>query len=381
MIIKDFTDVKSRRQYLEKKLNIKLENIKKASLHEEKEITVENLIGETTLPLGVAGPIKIQKSKFKSQNYYIPLATTEGALVASVNRGCKAVNQSGGVKVFLEKIGTTRGPVYETGNLEKGFWFLDWLKKNENLIKKTAEKTSSYLKYLKFDGKVIGPYTFLRFYFDTGKAMGMNMVTFATYEINKLIEEKTGISCLALSGNFCVDKKPSWLNFNLGRGVSLWAEAIIKKKVVEEVLKTTPKKIFDVWLAKNMVGSLVSGSLGFNAHFANIVASFFAATGQDLAHVVEGSMGITATKLEDNGDLYFSIYLPSVMIGVVGGGTNLAIKKEAIKITQAETKEELAGVLAGAVLAGELSLLASLAEGSLAEAHKKLGRVKNKNEK
>ena len=378
MIIKDFTDVKSRRQYLEKKLNIKLENIKKASLHEEKEITVENLIGETTLPLGVAGPIKIQKSKFKFQNYYIPLATTEGALVASVNRGCKAVNQSGGVKVFLEKIGTTRGPVYKTGNLEKGFWFLDWLKKNENLIKKTAEKTSSYLKYLKFDGKVIGPYTFLRFYFDTGKAMGMNMVTFATYEINKLIEEKTGISCLALSGNFCVDKKPSWLNFNLGRGVSLWAEAIIKKKVVEEVLKTTPKKIFDVWLAKNMVGSLVSGSLGFNAHFANIVASFFAATGQDLAHVVEGSMGITATKLEDNGDLYFSIYLPSVMIGVVGGGTNLAIKKEAIKITQAETKEELAEVLAGAVLVGELSLLASLAEGSLAKAHKKLGRIKNK---
>jgi len=381
MTLKYFKDVKSRRQYLEKKLNIKLENIKKALLHDEKEITVENLIGETTLPLGVAGPIKIQKSKFKSQNYYIPLATTEGALVASVNRGCKAINQSGGVKIFLEKIGTTRGPVYKTGNLEKGFWFLDWLKKNENLIKKTAEKTSSYLKYLKFDGKVIGPYTFLRFYFDTGKAMGMNMVTFATYEINKLIEEKTGISCLAISGNFCVDKKPSWLNFNLGRGVSLWAEAIIKKKVVEEVLKTTPKKIFEVWLAKNMVGSLVSGSLGFNAHFANIVASFFAATGQDLAHVVEGSMGISTTKLESNGNLYFSIYLPSVMIGVVGGGTNLAIKKEAIKITQAETKEELAGVLAGAVLAGELSLLASLAEGSLAEAHKKLGRVKNKNEK
>jgi len=378
MTLRDFKNAKDRRQYLEKKLNIKLENIKKAAIHNEEKITVENLIGETTLPLGVAGPIKIQKSKFKSQNYYIPLATTEGALVASVNRGCKAVNQSGGLKVFLEKIGTTRGPVYETKNLEKGFWFLDWLKKNENLIKKTAEKTSSYLKYLKFDGKVIGPYTFLRFYFDTGQAMGMNMATFATDEINKLIEEKTGISCLALSGNYCVDKKPSWLNFNLGRGVSLWAEAIIKKKVAEDVLKTTPQKIFDVWLAKNMVGSLVSGSLGFNAHFANIVASFFAATGQDLAHVVEGSMGISTTKLESNGDLYFSIYLPSVMIGVVGGGTNLAIKKEAIKITQAETKEELAEVLAGAVLVGELSLLASLAEGSLAKAHKKLGRIKNK---
>jgi hydroxymethylglutaryl-CoA reductase (NADPH) len=378
MTLKDFTDAKNRREYLEKKLNIKLENIKKAAIHNEEEITVENLIGETTLPLGIAGPIKIQNSKFRSQNYYIPLATTEGALVASVNRGCKVVNQSGGVKVFLEKIGVTRGPVYETKNLEKGFWFLDWLKKNENLIKKTAEKTSSHLKYLKFDGKVIGPYTFVRFYFETNKAMGMNMVTFATDEINKVIEEKTGISCLALSGNFCVDKKSSWLNFILGRGISLWAEAIIKKEVVEEVLKTTPQKIFDVWLAKNITGSIISGSLGFNAHFANIVAAFFAATGQDLAHVIEGSMGITTTKLEDNGDLYFSIYLPSVMIGVVGGGTNLAIKKEAIKITKAKTKEELAEVLAGAVLAGELSLLASLAERSLAKAHKKLGRIKNK---
>ena len=381
MTLKDFTDVKSRRQYLERKLNIKLENIKKASIHNEEEITVENLIGETTLPLGIAGPIRIQNSKFKSQNYYIPLATTEGTLVASVNRGCKAINQSGGVNVFLENVGTTRGPVYETKNLKKGFWFLKWLKKNENLIKKTAEKTSSHLKYLKFDGKIVGPYTFVRFYFDTQYAMGMNMVTFATDEINKVIKEKTGIPCLALSGNYCVDKKPSWLNFFTGRGISLWAESVIKKEVVEKVLKTSPQKIFDVWLAKNMVGSIVSGSLGFNAHFANIFASFFVATGQDLAHVVEGSMGTTTIKLESNGDLYFSIYLPSVMIGVVGGGTRLAIKKEAIKITGAKTKEELAKVLVAAVLAGELSLLASLAEGSLAKAHKKLGRMKNDNEK
>ena len=376
MSIRDLKNAKSRREYLEKKLAIKLENIKKAAIHNEKEITVENLIGETTLPLGVVGPIKIRNSKFKIRNYYIPLATTEGALVASVNRGCKAINQLGGAKVFLEKIGVTRGPVYETKNLETGFWFLQWLKKNENLIKKTAEKTSSYLKYLKFEGKVIGPYTFVRFYFDSKEAMGMNMVTFATDEINKIIKEKTNISCLALSGNYCVDKKSSWLNFFTGRGVSLWAESIIKKKVVEDVLKTTPQKIFEVWLAKNITGSIISGSLGFNAHFANIVAAFFAATGQDLAHVVEGSMGITTTKLENSGDLYFSIYLPSVMIGTVGGGTRLAIKKEAINITQAKTKEELAEVLAGAVLAGELSLLASLAEGSLAKAHKNLGRRK-----
>jgi len=374
MSLRSFSSAKNRREYLENELNIKLENIKKASIHNEREITIENLIGETTLPLGIAGPIKIKNSKSEIKNYYIPLATTEGALVASVNRGCKAVSQSGELTVFFEKIGVTRGPVYKTGSLEKGFWFLDWLKKNENLIEKTAKKTSSHIRYLKFDGKVIGPYTFIRFYFDTDKAMGMNMVTFATHEINRLIEEETHISCLALSGNFCIDKKPSWLNFFTGRGISLWAEALIKKEVIREVLKTTPQKMFEVWLAKNMMGSIVSASLGFNAHFANIIASFFAATGQDLAHVVEGSMGITMAQLEENDGLYFSVYLPSVMIGIVGGGTNLPIKKEVIKITRAKTKEELAEVLAGAVLAGELSILASLAEGSLANAHKKLGR-------
>jgi hydroxymethylglutaryl-CoA reductase (NADPH) len=123
-----------------------------------------------------------------------------------------------------------------------------------------------------------------------------------------------------------------------------------------------------------MLGSAMSGSLGFNAHYANIVAAFFAATGQDIAHTVEGSMGITTAKVLKNGDLYFSVYLPAVMLGTVGGGTNLATQKEAISITGAKKSAELAEVLGGAVLAGELSLLSSLEEGSLAKSHQKLGR-------
>jgi len=378
MKLSGFGSTGQRRKFLEKQMGIDLKNIKKASISSEKKITTENLIGETTIPLGVAGPIKIKNLKSKIKNYYIPLATTEGALVASVNRGCKAVNLSGEVNVFIEKVGITRGPVYETGNLERGFWFINWLKKNEKAIKNAAEKTSNHLQYLKFAAKVIGPYTFVCFYFDTDQAMGMNMVTIATEAVNKLIKKKTNIDCLALSGNYCIDKKPAALNFITGRGISAWGEVIIKKTVVESVLKTSAKKIFDVWLAKNMIGSAISGSFGFNSHFANIVAAFFAATGQDLAHIVEGSLGITTTKLLLNDDLYFSVYLPSIMLGVVGGGTRLKIKQEAIRITQVKTKEELTAVLVGAVLAGEISLLASLAEGSLANTHKKLGRIKNK---
>jgi hydroxymethylglutaryl-CoA reductase (NADPH) len=204
--------------------------------------------------------------------------------------------------------------------------------------------------------------------------MGMNMATIATDKIAELIEEEVGVKCISVAGNFDIDKKPAWINFINNRGFKVWAEVIVSKQTVKSVLKTTPEGIFEVWLAKCMLGSAMSGSLGFNAHYANIVAAFFAATGQDIAHTVEGSMGITTAKVLKNGDLYFSVYLPAVMLGTVGGGTNLATQKEAISITGAKKSAELAEVLGGAVLAGELSLLSSLEEGSLAKAHQKLGR-------
>lgn len=366
--------MRATREFLEKNLKIKLENIKKVLIDEEKNIHCENLIGATTLPLGVAGPLAIKHETGNIKHYYIPLATTEGALVASVNRGCKAITESGGAKVFIERVGTTRGPVYFTENLKKGFWFVKWLKKNEKEIKKAAEKTSSHLKLLYFVPKVVGPYTYVRFYFDTADAMGMNMATIAVEAANQLIEKETKIKCLSLSGNFCIDKKPAWINFIEGRGFSCWAEVVLKKEIVKKILKTTSQAIFKVWLAKSMIGSAITGSLGFNAHFANIVAAFFAATGQDLAHIVEGSLGMTVVQLLENGDLYFSVYLPSLMLGIVGGGTKLKTKKEALSIMGVKNSQEAAQVLTGAVLSGEISLLASLSEGSLALAHKKLGR-------
>jgi hydroxymethylglutaryl-CoA reductase (NADPH) len=377
MKLSEFKTREERRIYLEKVLKIKLDNIERSFIDDKSAVRCENLIGATSLPLGVVGPLKISSNasaRKDKQNYYIPLATSEGALVASVNRGCKAITLSGGAKVFIEKVGATRGPVYLTKNLEKGFWFVDWLKKNEARIKKAAEKTSKHLKFLKFEGKVVGSYTFVRFYFDTQEAMGMNMVTIATDSINRLIEAETSVVCLSLSGNFCVDKKPAWLNFIDSRGFAAWAEVVIPQKIIKNVLKSNAQDIFEVWLTKCMIGSAMSGSLGFNSHFANMVAAFFAATGQDLAHVVEGSLGITTAKVLDDGDLYFSVYLPSLMLGTVGGGTNLKTKKEALSIIGVKTSTELAEVLVGTVLAGELSLLSSLEEGTLAQAHEKLGR-------
>jgi len=374
MSLKDFKTTKERREFLEKELRVRLENISKAHVDDEKTIHCENLIGTTSLPLGVAGPITVKNEELRIKNYYLPLATTEGALVASVSRGCKAINLSGGATSFVENVGVTRGPVFETSGLGESMEFKKWLEDNFKLLKVEAEKTSSYLKLKKLGTRVAGTYVYVRFYFDTGMAMGMNMVTIATDEMSRFIEKNTKVKCLSVSGNFCVDKKSAWSNFILGRGKKVWADVTLKKEVVKEGLKTTSEKFFEVWLAKCIIGSAISGSLGFNAHFANIVAAFFAATGQDLAHVVEGSMGVTTSKVLKNGDLYVSVYLPAVMIGTVGGGTKLKIKQEALSIIGTKSSVKLTEVLGGAVLAGEISLLASLAEGSLSRTHEKLGR-------
>jgi hydroxymethylglutaryl-CoA reductase (NADPH) len=236
------------------------------------------------------------------------------------------------------------------------------------------------------------------------------MATIATEKLVEFIEEKTGIPCVSLAGNYDVDKKPAWLNVIEGRGYKVWAECTLTSQVLKEILHTSAENIYETWVAKCMLGSAMSGSMGFNAHFANIIAAIFAATGQDLAHVVEGSMGITTTEIvrrqternvipdlignlktnikdprfhgDDKKGLYVSIYLPSLMVGTIGGGTNLETQSEALQIlgisggNNGKNAQKFAEIIAGAILAGEISLLSSLSEGSLAQSHLKYARNK-----
>ncbi len=371
--LRDFPSAKKRREFLEDKLNIKLEKIGEFNFTENQVSSrnIENLIGAAQIPMGVAGSLLVNDKTF-----FIPLATTEGALVASVSRGAKVLTASNGANVYVENVGMTRGPIFKAKNLGEAMKTQVWIEKNFKHLAKIAESTSSHLKLLKTEYSVLGKNLFVRFSYDTGDAMGMNMVTIATEKLARLIEEKTGVECIALAGNFDIDKKPAWLNFIAGRGKKIWAEVIVPKKIVKEALKVTPEKIVEVVQRKTHLGSILSGSLGFNSHFANIVAAIFAATGQDLAHVVEGSLGVTDAEIEKNGDLYFSIYLPSIQIGTVGGGTHLPTQQEALKILKVTKGRDFTKVLGAVVLAGELSLIASLAEGTLAKTHQKLGRGK-----
>lgn len=373
--------VKLRRKKAEELTGSKLVGMSDFSVdvNKIKNRNLENMIGVAQVPLGIAGPLKLRTDRM-SKEYYVPLATTEGALVASINRGGKAIYKAGGCEVMVEETGTTRGPVFRVKDMKEGKRLINWLDKNRGRLEKIAGETDKHTKLIGWRSWLVGRSVYVRFRFKTGEAMGMNMVTVATNKMVRLVEKRLRIKCVSLSGNFCVDKKPSWLNFIDGRGKQVWAEVILPDKTLRQVLKSSATEIVEVVSKKQWLGSMMSGSMGFNGHYANVVAAIFLATGQDMAHVVEGSLGITTAEKIDKG-LYFSVYLPSLMAGTVGGGTGLATQKESLEILglgKGRSGEglRLAEIIGAAALAGELSLTAALASGDLVKAHERLGRGK-----
>jgi len=375
-----------RRVFLERKFNVKLEHVRDSVIDFNRVVgrNIENPIGSLKLPIGIAGPLKIRGDYAKGE-FYIPLATSEGALVASVNRGCSAITKSGGcnVKILANKM--TRAPVFKLKSINQIPAFLEWLEAHREKIREIGESESQYIKFLSYQPFVAGRYVYIRFSFDTCDAMGMNMVTIACDKISRFIEREFGdVKFVSVSSNLCTDKKPTALNMILGRGKSVTAECWIEARVVREKLKTDIDTFVEVVKAKNLVGSALAGSYGFNAHFANIVAAIYLATGQDEAHVVEGSLGFTLAERE-NDKLYVSVTLPCVQVASVGGGTSLPVQQEMLSLlgcagggkTWGSNANKFAEIVAAAVLAGEISLIAAQAAHHLARAHEKFGRKKN----
>jgi hydroxymethylglutaryl-CoA reductase (NADPH) len=378
--------VEIRRRAVEKLSGTSLANIGSARMDYSmvKGRNAENVIGMTSIPVGVVGPLKVN-GLLAAGEFYVPMATTEGALIASIARGIKAINMSGGATVRIIKDGMTRGPAFSFDSVEAVGRFIEWLPNNFERIRKAAQQT---LKHGRLDGitpYVLGNNVFLRFRYDTGDAMGMNMVTIATEAACSAIEEGfEGARLVAVSGNMCSDKKQSLVNSLDGRGKTVVAEVLVKDAMLRDVLHTSAGKANEVNLTKNWAGSARAGSATqFNAHFANSIAAIFAATGQDLAQVVESSSGYTWTEIRGR-DLYIAITLTSLEIGTVGGGTGLPTQKEALSMMKVagsgnpvgSNSRKLAEIIAAAVLAGELNLLCALAARDLGKAHQKLGRGK-----
>jgi len=347
---------------------------------ERADANIENMIGAAQVPMGVAGPVTVHGGAVDGERY-LPMATTEGALLASVNRGCSVVDAAGGATARVTKSGMTRAPVFRVADVAEAEALVEWVRDNEGTLREAAEATTSHGELLDVTPYVVGDSVFLRFRYDTKDAMGMNMATIATRAAAEAIEEATTASLIALSGNLCTDKKPAAINAVEGRGRSVTADVTIPREVVESRLHTTPEAIAEVNRRKNLVGSAKAGSLGFNAHVANVVAAMFLATGQDAAQVVEGSNAITTAEARDD-SLYVSVSLASLEVGTVGGGTKLPTQGEGLELLgvagggdpPGSNADALAECIAAGALAGELSLLAALGSRHLSSAHESLGR-------
>ena len=343
---------------------------------------IENPIGAVQVPVGVVGPLRVN-GEYAKGDFYVPLATTEGALVASVQRGAKAITASGGATVRILRDGMTRAPLLWTPSLVEAINLARWVEDHFEEFHSVVAQVTRHGRLQDVFPYIIGNLVWLRFRYSTGDAMGMNMATIASDRICKyIIENYPGkAECIALSGNMCTDKKPAVINRLLGRGKTVVAEAVIPTSIVRDVLKTTPEAIHYVNTSKNLLGSAAAGSPSYNAHVANIVAAVFLATGQDMAQVVESSLAFTWTEPREDG-IYVSVTLPSLEVATVGGGTRLQTQREALSIMgvagggnpPGTNAKKFAEILAATVLAGELNLLAALAAGHLARAHELLGR-------
>lgn len=344
------------------------------------EPNIENMVGAAQIPMGIVGPITVDGGATDG-GVYLPLATTEGALVASINRGCASIRAADGAKARVLKSAMTRAPVFHVSDVGEASETISWVRENTDRLAEAAESTTSHGELRGVTPYVVGDNVFLRFRYDTKDAMGMNMATIATEAACKVVEAETPAELIALSGNLCSDKKPAAINSIEGRGRTVSADVLIPRDVVESYFGTTPEAIAEVNTRKNLVGSAKAGALGFNAHVANTVAAAFLATGQDIAQVVEGSNAITTADVRD-GDLYASLTIASLEVGTVGGGTKLPTQSEALDVVgvrgggdpAGSNADALAEIITTAALAGELSLLGALASNHLASAHEELGR-------
>ena len=314
----------------------------------------------------------------KIEQINIPISTYETPLFASINRGIK-VSKNSPINVSVLSNCMTRSIILQCKNIFEIEKLLKILQKEENNnfvnFQNVVNITSSHCKILKINKQIVGNLVYLRFSFDTKEASGHNMTTIATNEIAKYIIKETKkiniiIKYLSNSGNICCDKKVSAINSIQERGKKVIAEIIINKKICEEILHTTPKKIVDLNIKKNLIGSTIAGSIcSSNAHYANMLASIYLPLGQDIANIIEGSQGITYCYVNEEGNLYFSVNIPNIICGSIGNGKNLDFVKENLRLIGCldenynlieKASERISAIICACVLCGELSLMSAL---------------------
>ncbi len=338
---------------------------------------VEAFTGVAQIPLGIAGPLTVNGEHAKG-DFIIPMATTEGTLVASYNRGMKVLNLSGGVTCTVSDDQMQRAPVFIFETAREARDFRTWLDENIDEIRAQAESTTSVGKLLNIDTYLSNHFAFCRFNFSTGDAAGQNMVGRATFAAcSWILDTHTEIRRFYLESNFATDKKASMVNIMRTRGKRVTAECHIPGDVLRQVMRVEPAGLAYHWGVAAGIGSLLSGANNNGLHSPNGITAMFIATGQDVANVSESSAAILYVEHTPDDALFMSITIPSLIIATHGGGTGLATQRECLAMLGCVGKDKakkLAEIIAGVVLAGEISLGSAISSNDWVSSHEKFGR-------
>ena len=338
---------------------------------------IEHFTGVAQVPIGLAGPMLV-KGEHAQGEFYVPLATTEGTLVASYNRGMRLTREAGGIAVTVVDDAMQRAPVYVLASAREARDFGLWIEQHLPDIRKAAEATTRVGKLKHIEQYAAARFRYLRFNYSTGDAAGQNLCGKATHAACEWIAKNYpgSIERFSLSGNMDTDKKPSQLNILRGRGKSVIAECTIPDALLRSLMNTSAEALHSRRIL-SMTGAFMAGSLNNGAHAANAIAATFIATGQDAGNVAESCVGMAVGELTATGDYYFSITLPSLIVASYGGGTGLPTQRECLELMGCYGEgnaKKLAEIIGATVLAGELSLASAVASGDWVSSHEKYGR-------
>jgi hydroxymethylglutaryl-CoA reductase (NADPH) len=341
---------------------------------------IENYVGMTQIPTGLIGPLRVN-GLHAAGDYYVPLATSEGALIASYDRGARLITLAGGVATLTTTEQVQRAPGFVFDTIAEAALFAAWCVEEFDRFRQVAATRTKHGTLIDLMTHIEANHVHLIFAYYTGDAAGQNMVTFCTAAICADILERAPIKPRVwfLESNMSGDKKATALSFINTRGRNVTAEIRIPAALLEQRLHTTPAKMAEYW-RMSFIGGVQTGSIGVSGHISNGIAALFLATGQDVACVSEASVGITRMEVTDDGALYAAVSLPNLIVGSVGGGTRLPTAAECLRILDCagpDRAARLAEICAAVALAGELSIVGALCAGHFDRAHESLGRGKS----
>ena len=352
-------------------------HINKYSFNPEVTVgNIENFIGVSQVPMGLAGPLLVN-GEYANGEFFVPLATTEGTLVASYNRGMKVAAECGGVKTTILDDKMNRAPCFVFDDARLAKKFVSWVRENYETIKELAESTSSVAQLKDIEIHPAAKMVWLRFNYFTGDAAGQNMVTKATRKACIWIKEQIeGLHYFTLAASFDTDKKHSHVNYMNTRGKKIVAEITIPNEIMKKRFRIDTKTVYYQRML-SAHGSLISGSTNNGIHSANGITAMFIACGQDVANVAESSAGLAYSEIKDNGDYYYSITIPALIVATYGGGTALPTQRECLEMMDCYGKDKVnkfAEIVAATVLCGDISLSGAVLSDEWVSSHEEYGR-------